>query len=846
MPTFSPSILLTIVVLGSLRAGVAGADKVDFNHQIRPLISSKCFHCHGPDEESREAGLRLDLREEAIKEREGVRAIVPGDPAASELLIRITTKDRDEVMPPPKENHPLTAAEVELFRRWIAEGAEYQPHWSFVKPVRPAVPEAAGVWHPIDAFVRAKLSGSGLTPSPEADRPTLIRRLSLDLTGLPPTLEEIDAFVRDQRPDAYEQLVDRLLASPAYGERWAKMWMDLARYADSTGYGSDKFRLNVWPWRDWLIGAFNRNLPFDQFSIEQLAGDLLPDATREQIIATAFHRNTMTNVEGGTNDEEWRVAAVKDRIATTGQVWMGLTVGCAQCHTHKFDPITHHDYYRFFGVFNQTEDSDREDEEPKLPMPRPEELEKVEWFKTEIAGLETKRQAAVKAATAKQAEWEAEMAANDDARAGLPADIQAVLAISSGAREPKQRDQLAAHFRQSQKELATLENQLKAKRKEQSAFKPLALPILRELPPEKQRATHILLKGNYLSPGEKVEPGLIAEFAAQVPADTKIDRLAAARWLFAPENPLTARVTANRYWARLFGNGLVETEEDFGSQGALPSHPELLDWLAVTFQSPKSEDPAQPGLGWDMKGLLRLMVTSATYRQSSKVTPAMLEKDTRNRLLARAPRLRLEAEAVRDQALLLSGLLSKKIGGPSVYPPQPDGLWKVAFNGGQNAYPTSKGEDRYRRGLYTFWRRTMPPPSMTTFDAPSRESCTLRRQPTNTPLQAFVTMNDPAFVECSQALARRIVREGGADTDGRLRFALRLCTGRPADDAQVKALAALYESELATGRADTAAATKLATHPLGPLPDGADAANLAAWTVVANVLLNLDSVLTRN
>jgi len=1164
MATSSLRNVLVFVFVMLLRGGVAGADKVDFNYDIRPLISSKCFHCHGPDEGSREAGLRLDLRAEAIKERDGVRAIVPGDPAASELLIRITTKDRDEVMPPPKENHPLTAAEVELFRRWIAEGAEYKPHWSFVKPVRLTVPvidnQPSAISNPIDAFIRAKLAGTGLAPSPEADRPTLIRRVALDLTGLPPTPAETEAFVNDPRPDAYERLIDRLLASPAYGERWAKMWMDLARYADSTGYGSDKFRLNIWPWRDWLITAFHRNLPYDQFSIEQLAGDLLPNATTEQIVATAFHRNTMTNVEGGTNDEEWRVAAVKDRIATTGQVWMGLTVGCAQCHTHKFDPITHHDYYRFYGVFNQTEDSDREDEEPKMPLPTAEERTKTETLKGEIVTIEGRMKKRSAEFDAEQVAWEKQMArpaewqplaahevktasgitlaaqadgsrlaigsdrpesdtytlkvasdlrgitavrvevlpddslpargpgraengnavlsefrvlhgptgakpprgryvrvtlpkaptglvlaevqvfsggqniapkgaasqsstdfggearrANDgktdgnydrksvshtnvgdgqwweldlkaDAEiegvtiwnrtgAGLEArlknfrvsildaarqpvweevvaespkpslalfpggvknvalrnpstdfaqpafgataaldgdpktgwawagevgrahaavfelaapldaaggeltlilrqdygtrhtlgrfrvsattqklpprevseSIKAILAIAPEQRTPEQREQLSAFFRPLSKHFALLGKELEGKRAELAVIKPVALPVLRELPAEKQRATHILLKGNYLAPGEKVESGLIAEFAASVPADAKIDRLAAARWLFAPENPLTARVTVNRYWARLFGTGLVETEEDFGSQGALPSHPELLDWLAVTFQSPKSGDPVQPGLGWDMKALLRLMVTSATYRQSSKATPAMLEKDARNRLLARAPRLRLEAEAVRDQALLLSGLLSSKIGGPSVYPPQPDGLWKVAFNGGQNAYPTSKGEDRYRRGLYTFWRRTMPPPGMTTFDAPSRESCTLRRQPTNTPLQAFVTMNDPVFVECSQALARRIVREGGVETNARLRFALRLCTGRPADDAQMRALAALYENELATYRADTAAATKLATQPLGPLPDGtADAAEYAAWTVVANVLLNLDSVLTRN
>ena len=403
-----------------------------------------------------------------------------------------------------------------------------------------------------------------------------------------------------------------------------------------------------------------------------------------------------------------------------------------------------------------------------------------------------------------------------------------------------------AYFRPLSKTYDALGKQLDAKRVQLAAIKPVMLPIMRDLPANQHRETHVLNKGNYLVPMDKVESGLPAQFSAFIPADAKMDRLAAARWLVSPENPLTARVAVNRFWAQLFGNGIVETEEDFGSQGSLPSHPDLLDWLAVTFMSPKSDDPAQPGLGWDIKGLLRLMVTSATYRQSSKVTPAILEKDTRNRLLSHAPRRRLEAEAVRDQALALSGLLSHKIGGPSVYPPQPDGLWKVAFNGGQNAYPTSKGEDRYRRGLYTFWRRTMPPPNMTTFDAPSRESCTLRRIPTNTPLQAFVTMNDPVFVECAQALARRMMREGGTAATERLKFGLRLCLGRPPSDGQVTTLVSLYEKELPAYQADVPAATKLATEPLGPLPEGSDPAETAAFTVVANVLLNLDAVLTKN
>jgi hypothetical protein len=1145
-------------------------ERVDFNYDIRPLISSKCYHCHGPDEKARKAKLRLDVREDAIQEHESGPTIVPGDAAKSELIRRITSTDRDEVMPPPKEDHALSAAEVDLFRRWINEGAEYKPHWSFVKPSRPPLPkiyngamQEAGppmVRNPIDTFVLLKAGPFDLKPSPEADRYTLIRRVSLDLTGLPPTIEQTDAFLNDTSPEAYEKVVDRLLTSPAYGERWAKMWLDLARYADSSGYGSDFVRLNVWPYRDWVINAFNQNMPFDQFTIEQIAGDLLPNPTTAQLVATEFHRNTMSNFEGGTIPEEFRVAAVKDRVATTGEVWMGLTIGCAQCHSHKFDPISQTDYYRFFAVFNQSEDANRRDDEPTMPLPTAAETAKMAALKTEISDIEKKLKApstpeleaeekpwevealkavdwqplktieikaksqatfatlpdgsllargetpetdtytvrattelkgitafrlealpddslpahgpgradngnaaltnfkatlvpanmrlpkgrfvrvsmagakkllalaevevfsegenvalkgtAAQSSTAyggeakraidgntegdffkgqsvshtdsqkdpwwevdlgksveiekvaiwnrsdgglgsrladfqvsvldeerkpvweqkvgpspspsvtlnpaegqaialreasadfSQTGWDVSKAIDGDRKTGwafapeqgqahaavfqtdkpldlhdaalvftldqdygqrstlgrfrllattqkqpvreLPTSIKKILATRLEARTEAQRAEVIAYFRPLSTTYAGLGKQLETKRAELAAIKPLQLPIMRDLPANKPRETHILNKGNYLVPMDPVEPGLPAQFASFMPATEKIDRLAAARWLVSQENPLTARVAVNRFWAQLFGTGIVETEEDFGSQGTLPSNPELLDWLAVTFMSPKCADVQQLGLGWDVKALLRLIVTSATYRQSSKVTPRVLEKDARNRYLSHAPRRRLEAEGVRDQALALSGLLSPKIGGPSVYPPQPDGLWKVAFNGGQNAYPTSKGEDRYRRGLYTFWRRTMPPPSMTTFDAPSRESCTLRRIPTNTPLQAFVTMNDPVFVECAQALARRMIKEGGNDATARVRFGLRLCLGRPPSDGQVETLVELFMKENSEYHSDVAAATKLATEPLGPLPEGSDPVETAAYTVVANVLLNMDAVLTKN
>jgi len=828
-------------VLLALSTGSRAA-KVDFTREILPVISSKCFHCHGPDEQTRDGGRRLDIREEALKEIDGIRALVPGDLAASDLIVRITSTDKDEVMPPPKENHALTSGEVELIKAWVQQGAEYKPHWSFAKLQRPEIPAspASGIpraSHAIDAFIRTRLAVEGLAPSPPADPHTLCRRVHLDLTGLPPAPAEMAEFVESYRRDgpqvSYERLVDRLLASPAYGERWAKMWLDLARYADSTGYGSDKFRLNIWPWRDWVINAFNRNLPYDQFTIEQLAGDLLPNARPEQIAATAFHRNTMTNVEGGTDDEEYRVAAIKDRVATTGQVWMGLTVGCAQCHSHKFDPISHREYYGLFAVFNQTEDSDRDDEEPKIPIPTRQEQQQRERLQAELATLQAQLNAETPDIEAAQHAWEAEQ--TQSGTAALPEVVRAALALEPTEREPEQRAAVAAHFRSVAPRFAEVRKQIEAKKGEIGKVKPVALPIMRELGAEKRRKTHVFNKGNFLQKGDEVEATLLAAFPAPAAMPPRIDRLELAKWLVGRNNPLTARVAVNRFWSQLFGTGLVETEEDFGTQGAQPSHPELLDWLALEFMEN----------GWDMKRLLKLVVTSATYQQSSKTTAEHLQKDARNRLLARFPRGRLDAEGVRDQALMLSGLLSGKIGGPSVYPPQPDGLWRVAFNGGQNAYPTSTGEDRYRRGLYTFWRRTMPNPTMSTFDAPSRETCTVRRAPTNTPLQAFVTLNDPVFVECAQGLARRILREGGATTAERLRFALGLCLARPADEAQLAALQALFDAELATQRAAPEAAKKLATGPTQPLPEKSDAAEVAAWTVVANVLLNLDAVLTK-
>jgi hypothetical protein len=762
-----------------LRAAEPATSPVDFAREIRPILAKNCFACHGADEKHREGGLRLDLRDAALKKLDdGKTAVVPGHTEKSELVRRITASNADEKMPPADANSSLSLEQTKLLTRWVAEGARYSLHWSFEKPMLPSVPQVRReMWNagPVDRFVMAKLDQAGLSPAPEAERHTLIRRLSLDLRGLPPSPHEVDAFLQDKNPAAYERVVDRLLADPAFGERLARPWLDLARYADSAGYASDPLR-TIWLYRDWVIDAFNADMPFDQFTIEQLAGDLLPKPTTEQLVATAFNRNTMTNTEGGTDDEEFRVAAIKDRVDTTMDVWMGLTIGCAKCHSHKFDPITQNEYYQFLAIFNQTADNDQPDESPTLALASPTTAREAAAIEGRIDALK-KRLAAVK-------------------------DKKAI-----------------------KRQIAELQR---------SKPQPPSVPVMRELPPNKHRKTHVMIKGNFLVTADEVGPGVPAFFGS-LPKNSPADRLAMARWLVDRNNPLSARVAVNRIWSQLFGQGLVETEEDFGTQGKPASHPELLDWLAVNYMDH----------GWDTKWLVRLLVTSATYRQSSRITPEALQKDPGNRLLSRAPRYRLEAEMVRDQALALSGLLSQKLKGPSVFPPQPGGLWRAAFNGRDRAWTTSPGEDRYRRGLYTFWRRTIPYPSMTTFDAPSREICSVRRIRTNTPLQAFVTLNDPVYVEAAQALARRIVHEGGASPEERCRFALELCLVSPPKPKQIDELVSLLVAERKHYREDAKAAHELATEPLGKAPAGVDETELAAWTVVANVLLNLDGVLTK-
>jgi hypothetical protein len=787
------SALLLFCLCARAQSPTARHSPIDFSREIRPILSKNCFPCHGADEGNRKAKLRLDVRELALQaRRKGRAAIVPGKPEKSLVINMIS----EELMPPEETGNKLTGAQIEIIRRWIQEGAVYNPHWAFVKPQPPALPPVKHSYWPrneIDYFVLARLEQEGLEPAPEADRLILLRRASLDLRGLPPSWEEINAFARDTAPGAYERMVDRFLADPAFGERWARVWLDLARYADSAGYGSDPLRPNLWPYRDWVIRVFNQNMPYDRFTIEQIAGDLLPNPTQDQLIATAFHRNTMTNTEGGTDPEEFRVAAVKDRINTTVQVWMGLTMGCAQCHSHKYDPISHKDYYSFFAVFNETADANRGDEEPTVPVPTLEQKARNRHIEQQLRELKRRLEKPP------------------------PATVARLLVRT----EPL----LPAEWLILYGKVAALEH---------SRPKIVKLPIMQELPAGERRVSHVLKKGNFLDPGDTVGPAVLPAFG-RLPPGATADRLAVARWLVSADNPLTARVAVNRFWARLFGTGIVETEEDFGTQGELPSHPQLLDWLAVQYSD---------NLKWDTKALLRLMVTSATYRQCSRTTPELESRDPHNRLLARGPRYRLEAEMVRDQALALSGLLTHGIGGPSVFPAQPDGLWQAAFNG-ERTWQTSGGVERHRRALYTFWRRTVPYPSMAAFDAPSREVCAIRRVRSNTPVQAFVTLNDPCYVEAAQALARRIICQGGTTPQERARFALRLCLVRQPTTEEVNKVVFLFEEEHKHYNAAPEAAMKMATSPLGPLPWDKRADELAAWTVVANVLLNLDSVLTK-
>ena len=799
--------LFGLIVAGHcVPAGAAdqpSVGKISYDRDVRPILSNHCWKCHGPDAKERKAGLRLDQLDSATKPAEsGKTAVVPNKSADSELLRRILSADSDEQMPPASENKSLSAAQKETLKRWIEQGATFEQHWSFRSVTRPSLPAVKNKAWPktaIDQFILVRLEAEGLSPSPEAERETLIRRVTLDLTGLPPTIAEIDAFLNDRAANAYEKVVDRLLKSPHYGERMALDWLDASRFADTNGYHIDNGR-DMTRWRKWVIDAFNRNLPFDQFTIQQLAGDLLPEPTDptasfEQKLASGFHRNHMINFEGGAFPKEYHNAYIVDRVNTTATVWLGLTVACSQCHDHKYDPLTQREFYQLYAFFHNVAenglDGRKGNAEPLLKLPTEEQQKQLAELTYNIAKLNARLK------TAK----------DEDAKM-LKADLD--------------------RLRKVQTELEQLI--------------PTSM-VMREL--EQPRETFVLIRGQYDKPGDKVEADVPAALP-RLPEGTPRNRLGLAKWLTHPSHPLTSRVTVNRYWQSYFGTGLVKTSEDFGSQGELPTHPELLDWLAAEFMT--SESAATT---WDVKHLQRLLVTSATYRQVSRATPALIARDPEDRLLARGPRHRLPAEGIRDLALSVSGLLQHKIGGPSVSPYQPPGLWEelMARADGKNwtaqEYSQSHGADLYRRTMYTFWKRTCPPAQLATFDAPDRETCTVRRARTNTPLQALVLMNDPTYVEAARKLAERILLEGGTTTEERITFAFRLTTARRPTQRELAVLHHVFEQQHARFVADPAAATKLLSVGESPRNEQLPAHELAAWTAVANVILNLDEVVTK-
>ncbi|MCW3100909.1 MAG: Planctomycete cytochrome [Chthonomonadaceae bacterium] len=1027
--------------------------RVDYDRDVRPILSENCFKCHGFDPNQRQAGLRLDTPEGASGVlASGGHAVVAGKPGASVLMQRVLAGGALH-MPPVSTGKKLTSVQIAVLKQWIAQGGKYDAHWSFVPPKRPALPpvrNAAWGKNPIDRFILARLDQERLKPSPEADRITLIRRMSFDLTGLPPTPAEVDAFVKDTSKDAYEKLVDRLLASPHYGERMAVSWLDLARYADTHGFHIDSQR-DMWRWREWVIGAYNTNLSYDQFVTQQLAGDLLPNATLDQRIASGFNRNHPIDFEGGAIPEEYATAYIVDRIDTTATAFMGLTMRCAQCHDHKYDPITQKDYYRFFALFhNITEqglDGQAGNAVPYIKAPDAAQ-------QAQLAAADQKLTAAQQALKARSAEvqpalaaWMQTMSANPDALAPvtnglvayyrlnegtgaelhdttgtiqtvaltgkaawsagrfgpvlaldgnttadlgskigfertdkfsygawvnpasadamtvlsrmndsadfrgfdlyisggqvfvhlihaweknairvntkpileankwthifvtydgsskakgitiyvngkpMPLDIthdaltdsiqttvplrigrrnaaapfkgmieairiyrrqvsadevrqisdydtlRQILAMPDAKRTPEQRTQLTTYYLNTQDEPYRRLNADVAAAQSSRDMIDKAIPttmVMQEM--DKPRDTFILQRGQYDKPGEKVTAGT-PDFLPSLPAGP-VNRLTMARWLVDPSHPLTARVAVNRYWQMLFGTGLVKTAEDFGTQGERPSHPELFDWLATEYIR----------TGWDTKAMLRLIVTSATYRQSSKVSRALEERDPENRLLAHGARFRLQAEFVRDQALAISGLLVDKIGGPSVHPYQPAGLWEeLAFGGGFSAqtYVQDHGENLYRRGMYTFWKRTCPPPSLQAFDAPEREFCLVRRSVTNTPLQALTLMNDPTYIEASRKFAERIMKEGGATPEQRISYAYRLAMGRSAKPNEIETMLGLFNQQAVVFRLDPPGAKKLLSVGESPRDASLDTAELAAWTTVASVLLNLDETITK-
>ena len=822
---------LTLFFLLAAAPVVAAADSAElFESEVKPLLDARCMACHNAKAAS--GGLTLTGREALLTGGNRGAAIVSGDPEAS-LLMQAVKQDGDLKMPP---GPPLSVDEQAVLARWIESGAEWgaaeeaaeaEPkHWSFEPVARPEPP--APKWaelarNPIDHFIQTKLAEADLEPSPEADRATLIRRLSLDVTGLPPTPAEVAEFENDQSPDAYERLVDRLLASPHYGERWGRHWLDIAHYADSNGYNIDGPR-QMWMYRDWLIEALNRDMPFDQFVIEQIAGDLLPNPTQEQLIATGFHRNTLLNQEGGIDFEQYRVEAVVDRVDTVGQAFLGLTLGCARCHTHKYDPISQKEFYQIYAFYDSIDELSGEDGEegrqdafkPMLEFGSAEELLKRDVVQAQIDLLQKDLSAYEEDLDAKRADWEASL--SEEAKAELPEEIQYVLTVPAGERNSIQNKALNRVYRSQDLAWSERQSSINALRKRLPELD--TTMIMRERP--EPRETYVHLGGDFLRKGVTVEPGTLRALPALDVEGERATRLDFARWLMSDENPLTPRVTVNRVWQRYFGLGIVETENDFGTQGAPPSHPELLDWLASWYRDN----------GWKTKELHKLIVTSHAYRQASHHREDSTEADPRNKLLSRQNRLRLEAEGVRDVALAASGLLNPHIGGKSVFPPQPDGASKLGQM--QRDWVEEEDEQRFRRGMYTYFWRASPHPGLMVFDAPDSTNACTRRPRSNTPLQALTLLNDKAYYEFAQGMAKRVLDEGGDSNDDRLDYAFQLCVARQPDAEERNELSGFLAQQLDELQTRADEANKIAATP-----------ELAAWTALSRVLLNLDEFITR-
>lgn len=1032
------SLIAAVLTMFSVAASASAADhKLEFNRDIRPILSNNCFLCHGPDPKHREGGLRLDQREGALAKLEsGKTGIVPGDLSASEIVKRITSHNADEQMPPKASGKSLTAAEIALLKQWVAEGAEYQGHWAFLAPVRreaPATKHEAHVRNEIDKFILARLESAGLQPSPEADKIALLRRVTLDLTGLPPTVSEVDAFLADNTPDAYERVVDRLLMSARYGEHQGRIWLDAARYGDTHGLHLDNER-SMWPYREYVINSFNANKPFNQFTIEQLAGDLIPNATVEQRVASGFNRCNVTTSEGGSINDEVLVRYAVDRTEALSTVWLGLTLNCCVCHSHKFDPISQKEFYSLYSYFYSMADAAMDGNAllppPILKLPRESDTNRLKELDSQIAAVNqqivderakiqyvdplegtdppadvltvlrqevvwvddelpsgaqpqgdtpwkfvTKGEgpvlsgdkASTRTATAlsqhfftganpglkigegdilfayvyldpanlpksimlqfNDGQWEHRSNWGDETaipfgalntpakrqagplpkagewvrlevdaahvglkpgstlngwaftqfggtvywdRAGvvtrttpvqteftsqvawenselptprkeLPGPIQEAIKADRAKRTPDQQKQLREYFIEnvhtgSKGTFAALRTklaELDKQKKDVDAAIPATM-ISGDLP--QPREAFVLIRGAYDKKGEKVERG-VPSILPQLPEGAPNNRLGLAQWLTDPRHPLTARVIVNRYWQQFFGTGIVKTAEDFGAQGVWPTHPELLDWLATEFIR----------TGWDVKAMHKLMVMSGTYRQSAKVTPEVLAKDPENQLLARGPRFRLDAEVIRDSVLSISGLLVEREGGKSVKPYQPEGVWEaVAFVGSNTReFKQDSGESLYRRSLYTFWKRTSPPPLLATFDAPSRENCTVRRPRTNTPLQALALMNDKQYVEAARKLGARMMKEGGSTPQERLTYGFRLTTARTPTAKELDVLQRTLQKQLQTFAADKAAADKLLAYGDSPKIMDLDPGEHAAWTMVANLLINLDETITK-